>query len=49
MNLGCSKIAYIEGDVPILGLDHFVHVHILREEHDHSFICAVWSQGDPVT
>jgi hypothetical protein len=34
MNLGCPKIAnlaYIEGDVPVLGLDHFVHVHILRE------------------
>jgi hypothetical protein len=34
MNLGCPKIAnlaYIEGDVPVLGLDHFVRVHILRE------------------
>jgi hypothetical protein len=31
MNIGCSEmanLAYIEGDVPILGLDHFVHVHI---------------------
>jgi hypothetical protein len=39
MNLGCPKmvnLAYIEGDVPLLGLDHFVHVHILREETDHS-------------
>jgi hypothetical protein len=39
MNLGCSKmanLAYIEGDVPILGLDHFVHTHILHEEPDHS-------------
>jgi hypothetical protein len=38
MNLGCPKIAnlaYIEGNVPILGLDHFVHVHILHEETDH--------------
>jgi hypothetical protein len=38
MNLGCPKMAnlgYIEGDVPILGLDHFVNVHILREEPDH--------------
>jgi hypothetical protein len=38
MNLGClemANLAYIEGDVPILGLDHFVHVHILREEHDY--------------
>jgi hypothetical protein len=35
MNLGCpemANLAYIEGDVPILGLDHFVHAHILREE-----------------
>jgi hypothetical protein len=24
------------GDVPILGLDNFVHAHILREEPDHS-------------
>jgi hypothetical protein len=39
MNLGCPKmanLAYIEGDVPILGLDHFVHAHIMREEPDHS-------------
>jgi hypothetical protein len=39
MNLGCPKMAnltYIEGDVPILGLYHFVHVHILHEESDHS-------------
>jgi hypothetical protein len=39
MNLGCPKmanLAYIEGDVPILSLDHFIHVHILREEPDHS-------------
>jgi hypothetical protein len=39
MNLGClemANLAYIRGDVPILGLDHFVHVHILREELDHS-------------
>jgi hypothetical protein len=31
MNLGYSNLAYIEGDVPIFGLDHFVHAHILRE------------------
>jgi hypothetical protein len=31
-NLGYSDLAYIEGDVPILGLDHFVHVNILCEE-----------------
>jgi hypothetical protein len=39
MNLGCLKmanLAYIEGDVPILDLDHFVHAHILREEPDYS-------------
>jgi hypothetical protein len=38
-NLGClemANLAYIEGDVPILGLDHFVHTQILREEPDHS-------------
>jgi hypothetical protein len=38
-NLGCpemANLAYIEGDVPNLGLDHFVHAHILREEADHS-------------
>jgi hypothetical protein len=32
MNLGCLKmanLAYIEGDVPVLGLNHFVHAHIL--------------------
>jgi hypothetical protein len=39
MNLGCLKmanLANIEGDVLDLGLDHFVHAHILREEPDHS-------------
>jgi hypothetical protein len=39
MNLGCSEMAnltYIEGDVPIIGLDHFVHANILCEEPDHS-------------
>jgi hypothetical protein len=39
MNLGCpemANLAYIEGNVPVLGLDHFVHAHILREEPDHS-------------
>jgi hypothetical protein len=38
MNLGCPKMAnmaYIEGDVPILDLDHFVHAHILHEEPDY--------------
>jgi hypothetical protein len=39
INLGCTKmtnLAYIEGDIPDLGLDHFVHVHILLKEPDHS-------------
>jgi hypothetical protein len=39
MNHDCpemANLAYIEGDVPILGLDHFVHAHILCEEHNHS-------------
>jgi hypothetical protein len=39
MNLECLKmanLAYTEGDLPILGLDHFVHALILREEPDHS-------------
>jgi hypothetical protein len=39
MNLGClemANLAYIEGDVPILGLDHFVHTNILHEESNHS-------------
>jgi hypothetical protein len=39
MNLAClemATLAYIEGDVPLLGLDYFAHVHILREEPDHS-------------
>jgi hypothetical protein len=39
MNLGCpemANMAYIEGDVPVLSLDQFVHDNILREEPDHS-------------
>jgi hypothetical protein len=39
INLGCpeiSNLAYIEGGVLDLGLDHFVHAHILREEPGHS-------------
>jgi hypothetical protein len=31
-----ANLAYIEGDVPILSLDHFVHAHILCEEPDYS-------------
>jgi hypothetical protein len=36
MNLGYSDLAYIEGDVPVLGLHHFVHAHIWHEEPDYS-------------
>jgi hypothetical protein len=36
MNLGYLDFAYIEGGVPVLGLDHFVHAHILSEEPDYS-------------
>jgi hypothetical protein len=39
MNLGCpemANLAYIKGDVPIPGLDHFVHAHILHEEPNYS-------------
>jgi hypothetical protein len=39
LNIGCLEmhnVAYIEGDVPIHGLSHFVHTHVLREEPDHS-------------
>jgi hypothetical protein len=38
MNLGypeMANLAYIEGDVPVLGFEHFVHVHILHEEPNH--------------
>jgi hypothetical protein len=39
MNLGCLEMAnlsYIEEDVPVLGLDNFVHADILRKEPNHS-------------
>jgi hypothetical protein len=39
MNLVCPEavnLACLEGGVPILGLVHFFHAHILREEPDHS-------------
>jgi hypothetical protein len=50
MNLGCLKmanLAYIEGGVPILGLDLFVHMHILCEEPNYSLTMlygrkAIW-------
>jgi hypothetical protein len=31
-----ANLAYIMGGVLALGLDHFVHTHILREEANHS-------------
>jgi hypothetical protein len=45
MNLGCpemANLAYIAGDVHVLGLDHLVHVHILHEELNHclSMLCG---------
>jgi hypothetical protein len=47
MNLGYSDLAYSEGDVPVLGLDHFVHAHILHKEPDYSLFMlygrkAIW-------
>jgi hypothetical protein len=39
INLEClemANLAYIEGDVLDLGLDHFVHTHIFCEEPDDS-------------
>jgi hypothetical protein len=39
INLGCPEmmnLAYIEGDVPNLGLDHFDLAHIFHQEPDHS-------------
>jgi hypothetical protein len=39
INLGCLEMANLantEGDLPILGLDHFVHAHILRKEPNYS-------------
>jgi hypothetical protein len=39
LNLGCPKMAhmsYIDVDVPIFGLDHFVHAHILCTQPDYS-------------
>jgi hypothetical protein len=50
MNLGCpemTNLAYIKGDAPVLGLDHFIHTHILCEKPDHSLFTlygrkAIW-------
>jgi hypothetical protein len=49
MNLGCPKmanLAYIEGDVPDLGLDHFCSRAYLGRGTQSFFIYVVWSQGD---
>jgi hypothetical protein len=38
INLGCpemANLAYSAGDVPVFGLDHFVHAHILHEKSNH--------------
>jgi hypothetical protein len=46
MNLGCpemANLAYIEGDVPILGLDHFVHAHIMCKEPD-DFVSVLYGR-----
>jgi hypothetical protein len=48
MNLGCPEVAnlaYIEGDVPVLGLDHFFRAHILCEEPDHSLSMVTRRSG----
>jgi hypothetical protein len=45
--LGMHKVAYIEGDVPILGLSHFVHAHVLCEVPDHS-ISMFYEGGNKV-
>jgi hypothetical protein len=36
INLRYSDLAHIEGDVPVLGFNHFVHAHILREQPNYS-------------
>jgi hypothetical protein len=43
MNLGYSDLAYIKGDVPVLGLNHFVHMHILCEEPNY-FVSMLYSR-----
>jgi hypothetical protein len=50
LNLGCEEMAnvsYIAGDVTILGLSHFMHAHILREEPDRS-ISMLYEVGSKV-
>jgi hypothetical protein len=50
LNIGCPKmhnVAYIEGEVPILGLSHFMHAHVLCEGSDHS-ISMLYEGGNKV-
>jgi hypothetical protein len=52
MNLGCpemTNLAYIEGDVSDLGLDHFCSCAHLVSGTRSFFNYVVWSQSDPVT
>jgi hypothetical protein len=41
------NVAFIKRDVPILGLSHFVHAHVLCEEPDHS-ISMLYEGGNKV-
>jgi hypothetical protein len=50
LNIGCPemhKVAYIEGEVPTLGLSPIVHTHVLREEPDHS-VSKLYEGGNKV-
>jgi hypothetical protein len=42
-----AHVSNIEGSVPILGLDHFMHAHILHEELDYS-ISMLYEGGSKV-
>jgi hypothetical protein len=49
---GDAQSGLYQGDVPILGLSHFVHTHVLCEEPDHSIsmLYEGWGQqGASVT
>jgi hypothetical protein len=51
LNLWCPEMGhvfYIEGDLPILGLDQFVRTHILREETNYS-IPMLYEGGNKTT
>jgi hypothetical protein len=50
MNIGCPEVAnlaYIEGDVPVLSLDHFPFTCTSCMKNP--IILYLWSQGDLVT